>query len=34
MDYDKIKKLIDDVGNSMLTSLEIDFPDGTKILHV
>ena len=31
MDYDKIKRLIDDMGSSMLTSLEIDFPDGLKI---
>lgn len=31
MEYDKIKKLMDDMGNSKLTSIEIDFPDGTKI---
>ncbi len=31
MEYEKIKQLIDDMGNSKLTSLEIDFPDGTKI---
>ena len=31
MDYESIKKLIDDMGNSKLSSLEIDFPDGTKI---
>ena len=31
MDYNQIKKLIDDMGDSKLTSLEIDFPDGTKI---
>lgn len=31
MEYDKIKQLIDDIGNSKLTSLEIEFPDGTKI---
>ena len=31
MEYEKIKDLIDDMGNSKLTSLEIDFPDGTKI---
>ena len=31
MEYEKIKELIDDMGNSKLTSLEIDFPDGTKI---
>lgn len=31
MEYEKIKQLIDDMGNSKLTSIEIDFPDGTKI---
>ena len=31
MDYEKIKKLMDDMGNSKLTSIEIDLPDGTKI---
>lgn len=31
MEYDKIKKLMDDMGNSKLTSIDIDFPDGTKI---
>ena len=31
MDYENIKKLIDDLGSSKLTSLDIDFPDGTKI---
>ena len=31
MDYENIKKLIDDMGSSKLTSLDIDFPDGTKI---
>lgn len=31
MEYEKIKQLIDDVGNSKLTELEIEFPDGTKI---
>ncbi len=31
MEYEKIKELIKDMGNSKLTSLEIDFPDGTKI---
>lgn len=31
MDYENIKKLIDDMGSSKLESLEIDFPDGTKI---
>ena len=31
MEYEKIKQLIEDVGNSKLTSIDIDFPDGTKI---
>ena len=31
MEYEKIKQLIEDIGNSKLTSLEIEFPDGTKI---
>ena len=31
MDYQDIKKLIDDMGNSKLESLEIEFPDGIKI---
>lgn len=31
MEYEKIKKLMDDMGNSKLTSIDIDFPDGTKI---
>lgn len=31
MEYESIKKLINDVGNSKIASLEIDFPDGTKI---
>ena len=31
MEYEKIKQLIDDMGNSKLTSISIDFPDGTKI---
>ena len=31
MEYDEIKQLIDDMGNSKLTSISIDFPDGTKI---
>lgn len=31
MEYEKIKKLIDDMGSSKLESLEIDFSDGTKI---
>ena len=31
MEYENIKDLINDMGNSKLTSLEIEFPDGTKI---
>lgn len=31
MEYEKIKQLINDIGDSKLTSLEIEFPDGTKI---
>ena len=31
MEYGKIKQLIEDMGNSKLTSLDIEFPDGTKI---
>ena len=31
MEYEKIKQLIEDVGNSKLSEIEIDFPDGTKI---
>lgn len=31
MEYEKIKQIIDDMGNSKLTELEIEFPDGTKI---
>lgn len=31
MEYDKIKQLMDDMGNSKLTELEIEFPDGIKI---
>ena len=31
MEYEKIKQLIGDMGNSKLTSLDIEFPDGTKI---
>ena len=31
MEYDKIKQLMDDMSNSKLTSISIDFPDGTKI---
>ncbi len=31
MEYDKIKQLMEDMGNSKLTEIAIDFPDGTKI---
>lgn len=31
MEYKEIKKLMDDVGNSKLSQVEIEFPDGTKI---
>ena len=31
MEYDKIKELIQDMGNSKLYSIEISFADGTKI---
>jgi len=31
MDYKEIKKLMEDMGNSKLDSLEIEFPDGIKI---
>ena len=31
MNYDEIKKLIEDMGNSRLDSLDIEFPDGVKI---
>ena len=31
MEYEKIKQLIEDMGNSKLTSIDIDFADGTKI---
>lgn len=31
MEYEKIKQLMDDMGNSKLTEIDIDFPDGTKI---
>ena len=30
MEYKDIKKLMDDVGNSKLSEVEIEFPDGTK----
>lgn len=31
MEYKEIKRLMDDMGNSKLTSIDIEFPDGTKI---
>lgn len=31
MEYEKIKQLIDEMGNSKLTEVDIEFPDGTKI---
>lgn len=31
MEYDKIKELMQDMGNSKLSEIEIEFPDGTKI---
>ena len=31
MEYEKIKQLIDEMGNSRLTEIDIEFPDGTKI---
>ncbi len=31
MEYKQIKKLMDDVGESKLSEVEIEFPDGTKI---
>lgn len=31
MEYEKIKQLMDDMGNSKLTEINIDFPDGTKV---
>ena len=31
MEYEKIKQLMEDMGNSRLTEIDIDFPDGTKI---
>ena len=31
MNYEDIKKLIDDMGDSKLDSLDIEFPDGIKI---
>ena len=31
MEYEKIKQLMDDMGNSKLTTIDIEFPDGTKL---
>ena len=31
MDYEEIKKLIDDMGNDKIDELEIEFPEGMKI---
>ncbi len=31
MEYENIKQLIDEMGNSKLTAVDIEFPDGTKI---
>ena len=31
MEYDQIKKLIDDMGNSNLSSINIEFPNGLKV---
>lgn len=31
MEYEKIKQLMEDMGNSKLTAIDIDFPDGIKI---
>lgn len=31
MEYEKIKQLMTDMGNSKLTSIDIEFPDGIKI---
>lgn len=31
MEYDQIKQLMEDMGNSKLTSLDIEFPNGIKI---
>ena len=31
MEYEKIKQLMEDMGNSKLTAIDIDFPDGAKI---
>ena len=31
MDYEQIKKLIDDMGSANIDELEIEFPEGMKI---
>ena len=31
MEYEQIKKIIEDMSNSKLTSIDIEFPEGTKI---
>ena len=31
MDYNEIRKIIQDMGDSKLDTLEIEFPDGLKI---
>ena len=31
MEYEKIKQLIEDMGNSKITSIDIEFPDGMKV---
>lgn len=31
VEYEKIKQLMEDMGNSKISSINIDFPDGTKI---
>ena len=31
MEYEKIRELINDMGNSKLTAIDIDFPDGMRI---
>ena len=31
MEYEKIRQLMDDMGNSKLTNVDIEFPDGTKL---
>ena len=31
MEYDKIKQLMNDMSNSKLTELEVEFPEGLKI---